>query len=157
MFHRSLLLYQDESSGLSLKLLFMIIPALFLGASVYLWSSGDSSAASAALAAGLMMAVLLLAVFPRKYQIYEDHLRIVLGGPIAVTLPFERIKSIEVTGRTAFTVNLVNRIAKKYTLITTTGGLNFAITPGSNETFVERANLAMVEWRRTRVDRTAAM
>jgi hypothetical protein len=154
---RSLLVYQDESSSLSLRLLFMIIPAVFWAVSIYLWSARDPSAGVALLAAGLLMSGIFLVVFPRKYQVYEDCLRIVLGGPFAITLPFDRIKNVEITSRTGFTMNLVNRITREYTLIVTKGGLNFAITPASNETFVERSRQAIEEWARTRGEHAYSM
>ena len=123
--------------------LIFAIPTVFLAVSIYLWSENGPSAGVALLSVGLVMAGILLVVFPRKYQVYEDCLRVVLGGPLAVTLPFDRIKNVEITSRTGFTVNLVNRIARKYTLIVTKGGLNFGITPASNETFVERSRQAI--------------
>ena len=69
---------------------------------------------------------------------------------MAVTLPFDRIRSIEATTRNAITINLVNRIAKKYVVIAVNGGLNIAITPTATDTFVERTRQALDDWARYR-------
>jgi hypothetical protein len=146
----SLLLYQDEPAyGLFLKLIIFFVPAGLLGGSVYLLSTGEVSGSLALLAEAVFIALIFWMVFPRKYQVYQDHLRIVLGGPIAIKIRFEKIKAVEVTGRTAFTVNFVTRIAWNYVIIVKKRGLSIAITPKSNELFADNANRALSEWNRT--------
>ena len=83
----------------------------------------------------MFVGAIFWSVFPRRYQIYEDHLRIVLGGPLAVKIAFDRITTIEVTSRTALTVNFVTRITKTYVRIVKKRGLSAAITPRSNDLF----------------------
>ena len=89
-------------------------------------------------------------VFPREYRVYEDHLRIVLGGPFSVKVGFENIRAIRTTGKTAFTVNFVTRITKSYVEIAKKRGLSIAITPTDNDSFVENANRALEQWLRTK-------
>ena len=145
------MLYQDEPEyGLLLKLIIMILPAGLLAASVYMWSSDDSFGGLALLAEAFIVGLIFWAVLPRRYQIYEDHLRIVLGGPFAVKIGFDRITTIEVTSRTALTVNFVTRFAKTYVRIGKKNGLSIAITPKSNDMFVDNANRASSQWARTR-------
>ena len=102
------------------------------------------------LAEAFFVSVMFWAVFPRRYQVYEDHLRVVLGGPFLVKIRFDQITKIEVTSRMALTVNFATRITKTYVRIVKKNGLSIAITPKSNELFVDNASQALVEWARTR-------
>jgi hypothetical protein len=149
-YSKSPLLYQDEPAyGLLLKLIVAIIPAVFLAASIYVWSLGDTSGGLALLLEAFIIGLILWVVFPRKYQVYEDHVRIVLGGPFSVKVGFENIKTIRVTSRLSFSVNFVTRITKSYVEIAKKKGLSIAITPTANDTFVENANRALRQWVKT--------
>ena len=144
-------MYQDEPAyGSLLKLIIVIVPVGLLAASIYLWSSGESSGGLALLAEVFFIGLIFWVVFPRRYQIYEDHLRIVLGGPFAVKIGFDRITTIEVTSRMALAVNFATRITKTYVRIVKKNGLSIAITPKSNDLFVDNANRASSQWARTR-------
>ena len=150
-YSKGLLLYQDEPAyGLLLKLIIVIVPAGLLVASIYLWSSGESAGSLSLLAETLIILLIFWVVFPRRYQIYEDHLRIVLGGPLAVKIGFDKITAIEVTSRTSLTVNFVTKVTKTYVRIVKKKGLSIAITPKSNDLFVDNANRALSQWARTR-------
>ena len=110
----SILLYQDKPTyGLLLKLI-LIIPAAFLVGSLYLYLSGDVTGSLALLPGALISGLVFWFVFPREYQVYEDHLRIVLGGPFSVKVGFQAIKEIRITNRTGLAVNFVTKIAKSY-------------------------------------------
>ena len=151
-YSKSLLLYQDDPVyGLVLKFIRVVVPVGLLITSIYLWSSGDVSGGLALLGETFFVVILFWIVFPRRYQVYNDHLRIALGGPFGVRVGFDKIARVEVTGRTAFTVNFVTRIARTYVRIVKKKGLSIAITPKSNELFVENANRALMEWARTRL------
>ncbi|MBI2850929.1 MAG: PH domain-containing protein [Chloroflexi bacterium] len=144
---KGLLLYQGEPEyGRFLKLIIVALPAALLLASVYLFSSGDNEGGLATLLDVFIVVLIFLAVFPRKYQVYEDHLRIVLGGPFSVKVRFERIKSVEVTNRAAFTINFATRLTGSYVQIVIKNGVGIAITPRDNNQFVENANRSLSEW-----------
>ena len=146
----SLLLYQDKPKyGLILKLI-LIIPVAFLVGSLYLYLSGDTSGSLALLPEAFIVGLIFWLVFPREYQVYEDHLRIVLGGPFSVKVGFQNIKAIRITSRTGLTVNFVTRIAKSYVEIAKKRGWSIAITPSANDTFVENANRALEQWLKTK-------
>jgi len=147
---KNLLLYQDKPKyGLLFKLILIIPAAAFLAASPYLWLSGDTSGSLALLLEAFIIGLIFWLVFPRKYQVYEDHLRIVLGAPFSVKVRFHNIKTIRITGKLSFTVNFATRITGSYVEIERKKGLSIAITPTANDSFVENANRALGQWLKT--------
>ena len=148
-YSKSILLYQDKPKyGLLLKLI-LIIPAAFLVGSLYLYLSDDVSGSLALLPGALISGLIFWFVFPREYQVYEDHLGIVLGGPFSVKVGFLNIKAVRITSRTGLTINFVTRITKSYVEIVKKKGLSIAITPTSSDAFVENTNRALEQWVRT--------
>jgi len=148
------LLHRDRPKyGLLLKLI-LIIPVGLLVAGLYLWLSGDMSGALALLSQAFITGLLYWLVFPREYQVYEDHLRIVLGGPFAIKVGFQNVKAVRITSRLSLTVNFVTKITKSYVEIVKKKGISIAITPTVAESFVEEANRAMDRWAKTGAQRT---
>ena len=151
-YRRSLLLHREDAPyGLVLRLITVLVPAALLGTGAYLVSTGETEGGLVLFAETVVVALIFLAVFPRRYEVYEDHLRIALGGPFGINIRFDQIERIEVTGRTAFTMNFVTRVTRTYVRIVSKRGIAIAITPRSNEEFVTSANQAIADWRRTRV------
>jgi hypothetical protein len=149
--YRSLLLYSEDALyGTVLKLVLLIVPTTFTVIIVYLWSNSEHEGSIALFTEGVLIGIIFLSILPRKYQIYDDQLRIVLGGPFSIKLGFEKIAKIEVTNKTLLTANFVTRVARFYVRIVRKKGLDIAITPKSNEEFVDRANRALNDWERTR-------
>ena len=149
-YSRSVLLYQDEPAyGLFLKLIVVLVPAALLVASIYLLSSGESSGGLALLVEAFIVGFIFWIVFPRRYQAYEDHIRIALGGPFSVKVGFDKIEAIRVTSKFIFSVNFVTKLTKSYVEIAKKRGLSIAITPRDNDLFIENANLALSQWVKT--------
>ena len=149
-YSRSVLLYQDEPAyGLLLKLIIVIVPLALLSTSIYIFSSGDNSGGLASLVETFIISFIFWIVFPRRYQVYEDHVRIVLGGPFSVKVGFVKIEAIRVTSRFIFSINFVTRLTKSYVEIAKKRGMSIAITPRDNNSFVENANRAMSQWVKT--------
>jgi hypothetical protein len=149
-YSRSLLLYQDGPAyGLLLKAIVALVPGILLAASIYVWSLGDSPGSLALLVEAFIIGFIFWAVFPRKYRVYEDHVRIVLGGPFSVKVGFDKIKTIEVTSRLSLSINFVTTVTKSYVAITKKQGLSIAITPRASDLFVENANRALSQWLKT--------
>jgi hypothetical protein len=149
-YSKSLLLYQDEPTyGLLLRLIIVAVPVILLATSLYLWSVGESAGGLVLLVEASIIGLIFLVVFPRKYQVYEDHLRIVLGGPFSVKIGFDKIKTIEVTSGLSFSVNFATRVTNSHVVIMKKKGLSIAITPKANDSFVENANRALSQWAKT--------
>lgn len=147
----SLLLYEDRPAyGLVLKIIIVLVPGLLLFASFYFWSSGNGDAALALLVEGIIISAIFWSIFPRSYRIYEDHIRIVLGGSFSFKAGFNNIKSLRVSTRLSFGVNFATTISRSYVEITRANGMRIAITPKAPDSFVENFNRAFSEWKRTR-------
>jgi len=145
-YSKSPLLYQDEPTyGLFLKLIIMIVPVASIVGGVIIFLSGDNSGGLVLLTEAFIVSLLFWCVFPRKYQVYEEHLRIVLGGPFSVKVGFGQIKKIG-PGTSTFTMNFITKFTKNYIEINKKKGLSIAITPRDNATFIENANEAFNQW-----------
>ena len=120
--------------------------AQLLATGIYVLSLGDSYTGLVLLVEAFIIGFIFWVVFPRRYQVYEDHVRIVLGGPFSVKVGFDKIKAIVVTSRLTFSVNFVTKFTKSYVEIVKKRGLSIAITPRANDLFVENANRALSQW-----------
>ena len=150
-YSKGLVLYQDEPGlGLFPRLIILMVPTILLISSYYLFSRGETHGGQALLLEAFIIAGILLAVFPRAYRVYEDHLRIVLGGPFSIKIGLDKIKSVEITDKQRFSVNFASRVTGKYAAIIMKKGMTIAITPKDNEQFVEYANRAISEWAKTK-------
>lgn len=143
-------LYQDRPEYGQLLRLILLVPVLLIAASVYYWSIGDASNGLAMLIGGLMAGLTYWFVFPRRYQVYEDHLRIVLGGPFSVKVGFQNVKAVGVTSKFSSGLNFATRIARTHVEIVKKRGMSIAITPSDAEAFAEEANRALSRWAETR-------
>ncbi len=149
-YSKSLLLYQFEPApGTLLKSILMTVPAMLLIASIFLWSSSENTGGLILLTEAIIISLIFWLIYPRSYQVYEDHLRIVLGGPFGVNVQFAQISKIEVTSKTDMTMNFTTTITRTYVRIVKKQGLNIAITPKNADLFTENANRALSKWVKT--------
>jgi hypothetical protein len=140
----NILIYEDTPKyDLWLKLILGGVLALtFILGIIFIYQ--DTGAAVAMFGITLFDALLFKAILPRRYQIFEDRLRILMGGPFAIDISFSNIEEAKpASGRKAFaygglrlatsTHHVVEIVRKK--------GLNLVISP-SNEMFLEQLNQA---------------
>ncbi len=86
-------------------------------------------------------ALLFNAILPRRYQIYQDRLRIVLGKPFAVSISFATIKEVRsAAGSTTFIYWGIRfaTSAKSVVEIIRSKGLNIVISPADRDAFLEQ-------------------
>ena len=103
----------------------------------------DTEAAVVMFGITLFDALLFKAILPRRFQIFEDRLKILLGGPFAINIPFSNIveakpasgrKTVIYSGiRFATSIHHVVEIIRKK-------GLNLVISPTNDEMFLEQLN-----------------
>jgi hypothetical protein len=95
-------------------------------------------------------ALLFHAILPRRYQIFTDRLRIVLGYPFAWTIPFSTIEEARsVSGSKAFFYGGVRFTTSSETVveIVRSQGWNLVISPAQRDTFLEYLTQALDETR----------
>ena len=150
-YSKSVLIYQDNPAyGLTLKFVLGIVPVASLAESIYLLLSGESTDAILLLVEALVVSLIFWSVLPRSYQVYEDHLRIVLGGPFCIKVGFSQIESIRITSKITLSLNFVTKFVKNCVEINKKRGLSIAITPREKDMFIENANSAMSQWLNTK-------
>lgn len=85
------------------------------------------------------------AILPRRFQIFEDRLRILLGGPFAINIPFANIAEAKpASGRKATIYSGLRLATSSYHVveIIRKKGLNLVISPAHDDMFLEQLNQA---------------
>ena len=91
-------------------------------------------------------AILFKAILPRRFQIFQDRLRIALGKPLAVNIPLTKSQEARLaSGRKAFAYGgLRLATSSRYLVeIVRKKGLNLVISPSSGDAFLEQLNQAL--------------
>jgi hypothetical protein len=105
----------------------------------------DQEGAIAMFSGSLFLIFLFYLVLPKKYQIFEDKLRILLGWPLYVDISLANISDSQITsGRKVFVYRGI-RLAtssKSVVEIIRKKGLNIVISPSDRLLFVDRLNEA---------------
>jgi hypothetical protein len=138
--------YEDTSRyDFWLKLILGSVLALTFVCGICLLSE-DIRAAAIFFGITLFDALLFKAILPNRLQIFEDRLKIVLGGPFAINISFSNIKHVrQVPGNKAF-VYWGFRLAtsSRYVIeIARKKGLNLVISPKNGDTFLEQLTRAL--------------
>ncbi|MFC1909390.1 PH domain-containing protein [Chloroflexota bacterium] len=141
----SFLLYQDKPKyDLWIKLILgSIIAFTFILGIVFI--SEDTEAAIVMFGITIFDSLLFKAILPSRFQIFDDKLRILLGGPLSINIAFSNITEVKpVSGNKVFvywgiqfatsTSHVVEIIRKK--------GLNLIISPSNPEMFLEQCKRA---------------
>jgi Bacterial PH domain len=140
------LLYEDEPrTDIWLKLMLAGIQAIFLVLGIVLLFR-DTEVAFIMFGVTIFDAVLFRVVMPRKYQVYSDKMRIVLGGPFAWNIPFSTIKEVRAaSGSKAFAYNGVRfaTSSKGVVEIRRSKGCSVVISPSNKDVFLGQVNRAM--------------
>ena len=142
------LIYEDVPKyDLWLKIILGGILAVTFVAGVVLLFD-DIVEALAMLGVALFEAFLFKAILPQRFQIFEDGLRIVLGGPFAINIPLSNIREARSASsfktfayggiRFATSTRYVVEIVRKK-------GLNLVISPASGDMFLEQINQAIAD------------
>ena len=141
------LIYEDTARyGLGLKILLggIIGLTLVLGIASLLWQ--DVEAALVMFGITLFDAFLFKAILPQRFQIFEDGVRIVLGGPFAINIPFSNISYVKSASGRKASVYLGLRFATSSRCVVEIirkKGLNLVISPSHDDLFLEQANHAL--------------
>ena len=105
----------------------------------------DSEVALAMFGVTLFDALLFKVILPQRFQIYQDRVRIVLGGPLAINIPFSNIRTVRTVSARKVFVYWGNRFATSthsIVEIVRKKGLGFVISPANGDMFLEQLNQA---------------
>ena len=103
----------------------------------------DTIGAWMMLGATAIDALLFWAILPRRFQIYDDRLRIVLGRPLALNIPFADIKEVRLAPRSQAFIYWGLRLATSSTGVVEVvrrKGLSVVISPLDPDIFLEQLN-----------------
>ena len=93
----------------------------------------------------LFIMFLFYLVLPKKYQVFEDKLKIVLGWPLSVDISLTNISDSQITsGRKVFAYWGIRfaTSSKSVVEIIRKRGLNIVISPSNGPLFIDRLNEA---------------
>ncbi len=129
----------------------MMLPIFFIVIGLYFLFTAGIEAAVGVFATGLLMGAVYWAVFPRKYQVLDSKLRIVLGGPFAFNVPYDTLKTASKPEGVNFGINFATTFISEHAVeIKRTGGMTVNITPGNRDRFLENLNKAVYDWKNGR-------
>ncbi len=142
----STLIYEDKAIyDTWIKVLFAGVLAIpiILGISMISKNTEEGSAVFGVL---LFEIILFRLILPRRFQVYDDKLRIVLGGgPIAINIPLDNITDVKPRkGIKAFIyTGLRFATSTSHTVeINRKNGLDVLISPTNDEMFIDQLNQA---------------
>ena len=151
-----LVLYEDKTKyDLWGKIILAFAPALLivLGLLTYcgvLPTETQKEDPIGLFASAAFVLVLFWLILPRKYQILEEKLRIVLGGPFSFRIPFETIEAAKhLSGAKAATFWGLNfsPVLKNVVGIKRKKGMNVTISPSNPGLFLENLDKALTDWK----------
>ncbi len=138
-------LYEDRARyDYWLRLILFGIPLILLTIGIILMPK-DQEGAIAMFSGSLFIISVFYLVLPKKFQIYEDKLKIVLGWPLYVDISLANISDSQITSARKVFVYWGIRFAtssKSAVEIIRKRGLNIVISPSNGLLFVDRLNEA---------------
>ncbi len=132
----------------------MLLPAFFVIGGVFYLATGESEASIGMFATAVLMAAIYWAVFPRKYQILDSKIKIVLGGQFSFSIPFDNLEAAGKPEGAILGINFATTFLSRHAVkIVRKKGMNVNITPNDREPFLENLDKALNDWRRYNMDR----
>jgi hypothetical protein len=139
-------IYDDRAEwGFLIKGL-LVMPLIFVGIGMTSVAKGDLRGSLFLFIEAAVLWLIFWAIFPRRYQLWEDHVRIVLGGPFALKIKFNKIQTVTNSRSYGLGVNFATKATGDYVSIVRKNKFSVNITPNNTKLFVEQANRAMEKW-----------
>jgi hypothetical protein len=131
----------------------MVLPVFFIiFGGVYYLIAAEVEAAIGMFAAILLMGATYWAVLPRKYQILGSKIRIVLGGPFSLNIPFDNLETAGVSRGMSLGINFATTFLSRHAVeIVRKKGMKVNITPSDRDLFLDNLNTAVRDWKRSNI------
>jgi hypothetical protein len=127
----------------------MVLPVFFIILGVYYLFTAQVESAIGLFATTLLMGAIYWAIFPRKYQILDSKLRIVLGGQFSFNVPFDNLETARQPEGVSLGINFATTFLSQHAVeIKRKKGMNVNITPNDRDLFLENLNKAVYDWKR---------
>lgn len=127
------------------KFLFLIPIGLFIGAVISSLNQ-ESEASLVLLGEGIFFILLFYFIMPRRYQIFHDKLKIILGSPFSIDIPLSTIREVKHSSgiKALFYYGVRFVTSTKYVVeLVRNKGLNYVISPKNGEIFIEQLSQAI--------------
>jgi len=130
----------------------MVLPVFFVIMGVYYLITAQLEAAIGMFAITLLVGAFYWAIFPRKYQILDSKIRIVLGGQFSFNVPFDNLELAGKPEGVSLGINFATTFLSQHVVeIKRKKGMKVNITPNDRDLFLENLNKALHEWRRNNI------
>ncbi|MCJ7653695.1 MAG: hypothetical protein MUO97_00060 [Dehalococcoidia bacterium] len=130
----------------------MMLPIFFILIGLYYLFTGQVESGIGLFATAVIMGAIYWAIFPRKYQVLDSKLRIVLGGPFSFNIRFDTLENACKPEGVNFGINFATTFISEHILeIKRKKGLTVNITPNDRDLFLENLNKAVYDWRRNNI------
>jgi hypothetical protein len=127
----------------------MVLPVFFIILGVYYLFTAQVESAIGLFATTLLMAAFYWAIFPRKYQVLDSKIKIVLGGQFSFNVPFDNLETAGKPEGVSLGINFATTFLSQHVVeIKRKKGMNVNITPNNRELFLENLNKAVYDWKR---------
>jgi len=127
----------------------MMLPVFFIVMGLYYLFTAQVESAIGLFATAVFMGALYWAIFPRKYQVLDSRLRIVLGGPFSFNISFNTLETAGKPEGVSLGLNFATTFISEHIVeIKRKKGMTVNITPDDRELFLENLNKAVYEWKR---------
>jgi len=130
----------------------MVLPVFFIIIGLYYLFTAQVGSAIGLFATGVLMGAIYWAVFPRKYQILDSKIKIVLGGQFSFNVPFDNLETAGKPEGVSLGINFATTFLSQHAVeIKRKKGMTVNITPNDRDLFLENLNKALHEWRRNNI------
>jgi hypothetical protein len=143
-------IYEESPRYDSLFKGLLVLPVFFIIFGIYYLYIGEVEAGIGMFAVTVLMFAAFWAVFPRKYQVLDSKLKIVLGGPFSLSVPFDNLETARKPQGATFGINFPTCFSSdRVVAIVRKKGWNINITPNDRDLFLENLDKALQDWRRS--------
>ena len=127
----------------------MLLPVFFIVIGLYYLFTAQVESGIGLFATAVLMGAIYWAVFPRKYQVLDSKLRIVLGGPFSFNISFNTLETAGKPEGVNLGINFATTFISEHIVeIKRKKGMTVNITPNDRDLFLENLNKAVHEWKR---------
>jgi hypothetical protein len=145
------LIFEDKPCyDAGMKMILSVAPVILLAQAVQVYLTEGLAEAKAVAMPLVIIFLIYLFVLPRRYQVMDDGIKILLGRPFSIGYSYGAISEVTRQGRHYFGINLATAISSNRSVyVLRDRGMRVAITPCDPDAFVRAASQAMESWKRT--------